>query len=275
MNDPKDKPVVARHLEENQGTSEPGITRHGPLLSTDELKEEYLFGVPMRAALTGQEISDETLKRFIRKAVAEVEQTVRIPVTPVKVAGEKIDYERADDIQFGTKKLMRYPVIQVDALQALWPGRNEGQEINYPTNWVELMPETGIIRLVPRSGTDVQADINFIRSVGYQGIPISGLKHWPGMWRISYTAGFPHDKVPDSINDLIGTIAALKLLSQMGPAIFPMSSYSVGIDSMSQSSGNAGPQWLSGRIKELSEERDRMIQQLKAYYGTDITMSVW
>ena len=251
------------------------MTRHGPLLSVEELRDEYLFGVPMRAPLTGQEISDETLKRFIRKGIAEVEQAVRIPVHPVKVTQEKIDYERADDIQFGTKKLMRFPVIQVDALQALWPGRIEGQEINYPTNWVELSPETGVIRLVPRSGSDVQADVNFIRSVGYQGIPISGLKHWPNMWRVSYTAGFPHDQVPDSINDLIGTIAALKFLSQMGPAIFPMNSYSTGIDSMSQSSGNAGPQWLAGRIKELTDERDRMVNQLKAYYGTDITLSVW
>ena len=275
MSDPTDKPVIATHLEENQGTGEPGITRHGPIISPDELKDEYLFGVPMKAALTGQEISDETLKKFIRKAIAEVEQAVRIPVAPVQVVDEKHDYERADDTQFSTKKLMRFPVIQIDAIKALWPGRNDGQEICFPTSWGELNPETGVLRLVPKTGTSLNSDANFIFSTGHGGIPFSSMKHWPGMWRISYTAGFPHDKVPDSINDLIGTIAALKLLSQMGPAIFPLGSYSTGIDGMSQSTSSAGPQWLKGRIQELTEERERMITQLKQYYGTDITMSVW
>lgn len=275
MSDPTDKPVIPKHLEENQGDGEPGQTRHGPLLSTEELRDEYLFGVPMKAPLTGQVISDETLKRFIRKAVAEVEQAVRIPVTPVKVVDEKHDFERADDLQFSTRKLMRFPVIQIDAVKALWPGRNDGQEIAFPTQWAELSPETGIVRLIPKTGTTVDSDVNFVFSSGYSGLAFMGMKSWPGMWRFSYTAGFPHDKIPDSINDLIGVIAALKLLSQMGPAIFPLGSYSTGIDGMSQSSSSAGPQWLAGRIKELSEERERMIMQLKQYYGTDITMSVW
>ena len=275
MSDPKDKPVIPYPLQENQGDSEPGFTRHGPIISVDDLKDEYLFGVPMRAPLTGQEISDETLKKFIRKGIAEAEQSIRIPISPVKVVDEKFDYERADDIHFSTRKLMRFPVIQVDALKALWPGRNDGQEINFPTQWVELTPETGMIRVIPKTGSTVESGANFIFSSGYSGVAFMGMKSWPGMWRISYTAGFPHDQVPDAVNDLIGTIAALKLLSQLGPAIFPMNSYSSGIDSMSQSSGNAGPQWLAGRIKELTDERDRMVTQLKQYYGTDITMSVW
>ena len=275
MSDPKDKPVIPQPLDENQGQGEPGFTRHGPLLNVDQLREEYLFGVPMKAPLTGQEITEETLKRFIRKAVAEVEQAVRIPVSPVKVIDEKHDYERADDVHFSTRKLMRWPVIQVDAVKALWPGRVDGGEVNFPTQWVELTAEQGLIRMVPKSGTNVEQDSNFIFSAGYAGISTMNVKNWPNLWRISYTAGFPHDKVPDSVNDLIGTIAALKLLSQMGPAIFPLSSYSTGIDSMSQSSSNAGPQWLKGRIDELTQERERMILQLKQYYGTDITMMVW
>ena len=274
MADPKDAPIITDSSSLNEGEGEPGFTRVGPLLDPDRLKQEYLFGIFFKAALTGEEITNETLKQFIRKGISEFEIAVRIPVNPVRIT-ERFNYERADDVQFGTRQLKRWPLLKVEALMALWPGRVDGQEANYPTNWVEPDGDTGLIRIIPRSGSDVQADINFIRAVGYQGITIGNIKHWPNLWRVTYVAGFEFDRIPDAVNDLIGTLAAIKFLSQMGPAIFPLNSYTIGVDGLSQGTGNAGPQWLAGRIQELAQERDRLIANLKSHYGTDIQLTVF
>lgn len=269
---PDDAPVYTDATDLNQGEGDPGFHRVGPLLDVERFQQEYLFGIPMRAALTGETITEETLKRFIEKAISDFETSVRIPVRPVRVF-QKFDYERADDLAFGCRQLKRWPLLKVESLKALWPGRVEGQEANYPTNWIEADGDTGLIRIVPRSGTDVQTNINFVSASGYIGLPLAGnFKTWPGMWRVTYIAGFAQDRVPEAVNDLIGILAAIKFLSQMGPAIFPYNSQSIGIDGLSQGTGSGGPQWLAGRLQDLEMQRDRLTQQLKAHYGTDIIL---
>jgi len=274
-NNPVDTIVISDASDLNQGEGDPGFSRVGPLLDHNQLKQEYLFGIPLKAALTGEEITAETLKRFIEKAVSEFETSVRIPVRPVRVI-QKFDYERADDQQFGTRQLKRWPVYKVEKLSALWPGRVEGQEANYPTDWVEIEGDCGLFRIVPRSGTDVQTNVNFISSAGYIGLPIAGnFKTWPGMWRVQYIAGFPYDKIPHAVNHLIGVMAAIYFIDQMGAAIFPFGSQSVGIDGLSQGTSTGGPQWLASRLASLKEERERLVTSLKAHYGTDVILAAF
>lgn len=260
----------------NQGPGEPGFDRFGPMIDPERFKKEYLFGIPLRAALTGEVVDDETLKQFIRKGVGDFESTVRVPVNPVRIT-DRFDFERADDIGFGTRRLTRWPVIKVENLKALWPGRNEAlaplgltQEIDYPTSWVTLQGDQGLIRIIPNSGTLVNADANFLSSSAYRAVVLGGLKAWPNLWRVTYIAGMDYDQIPDIVNDCIGTMAAVKFLSQMGPAIFPVLSQNVSLDGMGQSVTTSGPTWLQLRIQELQQERDRMIEMLKTHYGTDI-----
>lgn len=274
-NGPQDKPIANTGTTIlGQGEGEPGFTRSGPILDVDTFRLQYLFGIPLRAPLTGQEVTDDMLKMFIRKGISDFETSVRIPVSPVRKT-DKINYERADDTQFGTRQLERWPVLKIEALQALYPGRHLGQEANYPTDWVVPQGDTGLIRIVPRSGTDVNANINFVTSVGYTGIQMNNFKHWPDLWSITYIAGFDFEKIPDVVNDLIGTLAAIKLLSQLGPALMPFNSRSIGLDGMSQGTSNGGPAWLAGRIADLIAERDRLVANLKSHYGTDIVMMAW
>lgn len=265
----------------NMGLGEPGFDRFGPLIDPQRVKDEYLFGIPLKAALTGQELSDETIKAVIRKAVGDFETSVRIAVNPVRIT-DMIDFQRADDAQFGTKKLTRWPVLKVENLKALWPGRNDimaqfgdSQEIDYPTSWVSLLGDQGLIRVIPNSGTLVNADVNFLASSAYRSIVLGGLKSWPNMWRVTFIAGMDYDKIPDIVNDCIGTMAAIRILSQLGPAIFPLASHGIGLDGLSQSVATAGPQWLAGRLQELTAERDRLVDQMKSHYGTDIQFTVF
>lgn len=273
----KDNPVTqGAGTPFNQGGGEPGFDRLGPLIDPERFKNEYLFGIPLKAALTGEEISLETLKQFIRKGVGEFESSVRVPLNPVRIT-DRFDFERADDLAFGTRRLTRWPVLKVENLKALWPGRNETlapdgptQEIDYPTSWVSLQGDQGLVRVIPNSGTLVNADANFLSSSAYRSVVLGGLKAWPNMWRITYIAGMDHDLIPDAVNDLVGTMAAIKALSVLAPAIFPVLSQSVTLDGMGQTVTTGGPQWLALRIQELIAEREKMVEELKVHYGTDI-----
>lgn len=273
-NNPKDTIVIGEITDLLQGEGDPGFSRSGPLLDAGTFRTDYLFGVPMKAALTGDIITVEMLKRFIERAVSDFETSVRIPVRPVRIT-EKFDYERADDLAFGTRQLKRWPVLQIEKLEALWPGRVPGQGAVYPTDWVELEGDNGLIRIVPRSASSSPTNVNFVSSGGYAGTPIGNFKNWPGLWHLQYTAGFKQDHIPHAVNHLIGIMAAIGLLSQLGPAIFPYSSQSIGIDGMSQGTSSGGPQWLALRMQELIAERERLILSLRSHYGTDIQLAAF
>lgn len=274
MSNPKDSPVPGNAKEFNQGTGEPGLIRAEPLLDIKRFKEEYLFGIPLTSKLTGEKVTNNALKSFIRKGIGDFEVSVRIPVSPVR-ATDKFDFERADDLQFGTRRLSRWPLLQIEGLQAVLPGRTEEQTVDYPTSWVNPDGESGMIRITPTSSSLTNADQQFIASTGFRSLAMGNMKAWPNLWRITYTAGFDFDKVPPIVNDLIGVMSAIKFLSILGPVLFPVQSISIGLDGLSQSTGNAGPQFLAQRLQELTAERDRMVPMLKAYYGTDIILSVW
>lgn len=271
MSDPTDKPLIIDLSTEDQGIGEPGQTRKEPLLDVQTFKDTFLFGIPLVAPLTGQELSDDSLKIFIRRGIGEFESAVRIPVTPVQCF-EKFDYERADDIAFGTRRLRRWPILSVTKLEAQFPGRTLTQAVAYPTTWVECDGDTGLIRITPKSGTDVNTNANFVTSIGYQGLSMGGMKSYPALWQITYVAGFDFNNVPAEVNDLIGTFAAIKVLGMLGPSIMPYNSYSVGIDGMSQGTSNAGPQWLQARVAELQAQAEKLTVDLKSRYATDIQL---
>lgn len=281
-----DNPVTRFYGDSLGGTEtqgEPGFTRVGPVLDVEKFKSDYLFGIPLTSSLTNETVSDESLKRFIKKGIGDLEVSLRISVNPIRIT-DPFDFERADDLRFGTKQLTRWPVLKVERLFALWPGRNDilasvdpnqSQEVDYPTSWVTMTGDTGLIRIIPNSGSIVNADATFLASSSYRSVVLGGLKSWPNMWRVTYVAGFDMDKVPDIINDTIGVMAAIRFLSMMGPAIFPYASQSIGLDGMSQSVATAGPQWLAARIQDLEQERDRLVQLLKTHYNTDITFAAF
>jgi hypothetical protein len=274
-NAPIDSPVVIDPQTVDFGSREPGFITRGPLLTPKRFKKKYLFGIPLKAALTDDELDLDDLKDFLRDAVAECENQVRIPISPVRIT-DKFDYERADDMQFGTRRLTRWPLLQVEKLAVLYPGRTPGEEAMFPTSWVEPDGNTGMIRFVPRSGADMQQDLNFTAAqFGFHGILAGNLKSWPDMWNVTYLAGFQADAIPDALNDLIGIMAAIKVLSILGPATMPYNSYSVGIDGLSQGAGNAGSSWLGQRMQELMQERDRKIAECRAHWGTDIILAAF
>ena len=93
-----------------------------------------------------------------------------------------------------------------------------------------------------------------------------GVTDFPGGIRIKYTCGFEEGKVPAAISGLIENIAAYRMLSILGPVIFPLNSVGISIDGVSQSTGTAGPQFLQSRLKDLERIIDEQKKAVKTYY---------
>jgi hypothetical protein len=93
-----------------------------------------------------------------------------------------------------------------------------------------------------------------------------GLDNFPGAVRVKYQAGFEQDKIPAAIVELIENLAAHKLLTFIGPLIFPHTSVGVSMDGVSQSVGTPGPQFLAARIKDLADIIQTQKDTIKSYY---------
>jgi hypothetical protein len=272
-----DSPIKGRTDALLNGQSEPGFTRTGPILGVEELVDDYLTGLPLISALTGEPVSEKTLERFITRAISDVEVALRIPLSPTRCQ-DHFDFKQADD-QFGlgVKKLQRFPIIQIEALEICYPGRDPNDDTQYATvssNWAVLDGDTGLVRVVPTAGNSFTPNIGFVTSQGYR-IPYGGnFEAWPNMWRITYVAGFQHDRVPAIVNDLVGHYAACRAISTLGPLIYPANGYSIGQGQFSQSTSTMGPAFLAQRLQELTAERDRILGFLKVHFSQAVQFAV-
>jgi hypothetical protein len=260
-------PISQFPLWENRD-EQPLSTRYAPLPTAATLKSRDLFGIPLRSALTGQTVDDATLQDYINQAVSQLEHTLDIYITPTTFT-EKHDYQRdMFAFSFAYIKLNHPNVISVSAVQISFNNAtNIPAVVTFPVEHVHLMPQEGVVQLVPAYGTSLSGFLlSAFSGVQYHAFQQALLSNWPGGVRVTYTAGFEDGKIPAAISGLIGRIAAYKFLSTLGPVLFPHNSVSIGIDGVSQSSSNPGPAFLNQRLQEL----DRMIKEetevVRGYY---------
>jgi hypothetical protein len=93
------------------------------------------------------------------------------------------------------------------------------------------------------------------------------MDNFPGGVRVNYTAGFEKDKVPSAIVDLIENMSAYKILTFIGPLLFPQTSVGISMDGVSQSVGTPGPQFLAQRIKDLEGIIEKQKMTIRGYYS--------
>ena len=247
---------------------EPTVERYSALPSIDDVKDNKLFGIPLKSALTGQELKDKTIQFYINSAISEIEHTLDLYITPVKFL-ETHDYERARFTwSYNYMKLDHPNILNISKVELSFnnnptiPGF-----VSFPLEHVYVRPQEGTIQLVPAFGTSISGFLlSAFSGVQFHALQAVGAAGFPGGVRVEYTAGFAQDKVPTSICELIQCIAAINILSTIGPILFPNTSISISIDGASQSTGGFGPKYLNDRIDQLKEERDRMMDVAKGYY---------
>lgn len=247
---------------------EPSVDRYSALPTPDDMRNQSLFGIPLKSALTGQTVTDATLQSYINQAISQIEHTLDIYITPVQFL-DKHDYVREMFAHsFAYVKLDHPNVISVESVQISFNNDTLAPAaITFPLEHVHLMPQEGVVQLVPAYGTSLAGFLlSAFSGVQFCAFQNALLQNWPGAIRISYTSGFQPGKIPSSISGVIERLAAYKFLSALGPVIFPVNSSSVGIDGASQSVSTLGPGFLKQRMDELDKTIKEELDALKGYY---------
>lgn len=244
-----------------------------PLITPGQVKIHHLFGIPlvsaMRDPLTGmaQVMTDDIIKEIIVRAVAIVEADTGLIIFPRQIK-EKHPFDKAEFEAFGYFRLQNRPVATIESL-SISPSDN-ATIYNVPLNWIETgYLEQGQINIVPlASGLGYSGMVSGMSTAGGIFLTSLGAHHWiPAFWLIVYTAGFPDGMLPRIVNELIGVVAAMEILSLLGSTYGGSTSHSLSIDSVSQSVSKPGPDIFRLRLETLAEKRKTLTKKLKAAYG--------
>lgn len=261
---PTQEPWPLRHIEE----LDPKVSRFCSLPTAADVKKTKLFGIPLCSSFTGEELSDEALDFYINTAISEIEHTLDLSITPVRYR-EKHDYRRFNFTwNYAYLKLDHPNILNVEKLELSFSNDADVNGfVDFPLEHVHVMPQEGVIQLVPAFGTSLSGFLlSAFSGTQFHALRATGITDFPGGFRVQYTAGFNQDKVPYLICQAIEIMAALNVLSILGPILFPQTSTSIGIDGTSQSVGTFGPKHLNDRITQLEQERVRVMDSLKGYY---------
>lgn len=265
-NTPTHTPFPAFEIDQESSPN-----RYMPLPTPELLKHTVLFGIPLRSFITGETVSDEALQLYIDEAVSEVEHTLDLYVTPVTFR-ERHDYSRHQFFwSFGYFKVNHGPVLDVSKYQLSF---NNGSGapgavplVDIPLEFIHVQPEEQTIQLVPAQGVTISGLITSVYSgLGFHAFNNQALSAWPGAILIEYRAGFKEGQIPALIGGLIANLAAWKMLSVMGPILFPYNGVSIGIDGVSQSTSTPGPAFLQNRLQDLKGLIDSQYDAAKGYY---------
>lgn len=235
----------------------------------DTLRAGALFGIPLHSALTGQDVSDATLQRYIDESISEIEHTLDLYITPIEFT-ERTDYNSHLMFwSFGYVKLAHGPILDVLSYRLTF---NNGFSdvtplIDVPLEFIFVQPQEQTVQLVPATGTTIAGFVTTLYSgVGFSALNAGGITNWPGALEIRYRCGFPNGKLPAVLSGLIENMAAYKILSFMGPILFPYNGVSISIDGTSQSSSTLGPTFLQNRLKDLQGLITTQMEAAKGYY---------
>jgi len=262
---PQIEPFPSWNIDQDEIT-EPTV-RYEPMPIPTTMRQRVLFGIPLRSAMSQEEITDDTIQHYINAAISSVEHELDLYITPVKFR-EKHDYVKEMFVQnYAYIKLNHPNVLNVEALELSFSNVNDTRIVDFPVEFIHVMPQEGAIQLVPAFG---QTFSGFLLSAfsgsQFHAMRAMGVRDFPGGIRVTYTSGFDKDKIPSGIVSLIENIAAYQMLSILGPVIFPYNSVGVSIDGVSQSTSTMGPQYLSKRLDDLGKIIDEQKKAIKGYY---------
>ena len=235
------------------------------IMSVSDLKAIYLFGLDLTND-AGEPFPDLLFEWAIRWAINWVEHRLDIKIRPTQLT-ERYDYYRTEYQYWSIVDLREAPVISVEEYAVTWP--SDTDIIVFPTEWIQLRPDSGQVNIVPTSGTLAQT----LLTAGGTFLPLvaSGRDFVPNVLRIKYTAGFAEGEVPMALRDLIGKFASFAPLNIAGDLIVGagIASKSISIDGLSQSINTTSSATNAGygaRLVQYAKEIKEVVPTLERYY---------
>jgi hypothetical protein len=149
---------------------------------------------------------------------------------------------------------------------------NDKDIFQIPPDWIEaarfFQKQVNVIPLTVVGATGISsgqptgaAGLAFIAAMN------GGIDWVPSYWEITYTTGVcaKEGHVPMIVNELVGVIAAIEILGNLGAQNIN-TSVSVSHDGISQSSSNPGPAVYQTRIGELMAKRDDHVKKIRRIF---------
>jgi hypothetical protein len=243
------------------------IRRCEPLLTPEKLKSRYLKGIPL-VFPNGDEFTGEDLKDKIHLAINEAEVLLNMTVNKESFK-QKVPFDRSLYDAFIHIKTEHGPVLSIEAL---YIASADGQNIfQIPATWIETANfAKRLINVIPLlAAFGINSIQGSVSNAGIAFLSVMGGLGWvPAYWEIKYTAGMStkEGQVPVPVNELIGCLAAIDVLSAIAPSNI-YNSQTLSQDGISQSSSGVGPRIYELRIQELEVKRDTLIKKLKGIFS--------
>lgn len=256
---------------------EGAMKRYRSMPTPQDVFDRALMGLPKVFPLTGEEIEPSDCASYLENAMTEIEMSLNINITPVEHF-QSFDYiDGMFSANFSGMKLERWPATFVESLVLKFPHTqtaNPYQTYTIPPAWIALRRNR--INVVAAFGAiEVSTDQSNVATAGGLFSYITGFgrgAYQPAMLEVIYTAGFEPDKLPNSVHDIIVTLAALRFLEDVSFALFPVSNVNVAIDSVSQSASII-PNLLLKRIELMSAQYTAKVNALTRNFGRTIKMA--
>lgn len=255
--------VYPVHCDEASGL----VKRSEALLTPEKLRSRFLKGIPLTFP-NGDTFSDDDLKDKIMLAINEAELLLNMTVTREGFR-QKVPFDKSLYDAFIHVKTEHGPILTIERLHITSADRNSIFEI--PPTWIETANfAKRLINVIPLlAAFGVNSVQGSVSNAGIAFLTIMGGLGWvPAYWEVQYTAGmsYKEGQVPVPVNELIGCIAAISLLSEIAPSNI-YNSQSLSQDGISQSSSGPGPRLYEIRINELEDKKKTIISKLKGIFS--------
>lgn len=236
-----------------------------PIISVEQLKATYLFGIHIVDRVSGEEFSDAALQQYIDNAVSMLEHYLDISISPVKNFEEFKDYRLNDYSEWGYFQLNNYPVACIRKVDLVYFRDADGNPESIqtiPNNWLRLQAHDGIMRMIPNARFPANLQIS---QSGAFFPEILRAQMVPHAWRITYDYGFDPGRVPVLLNQAIGTIAAIQALIVGGHLILGagIAGTSISLDGLSQSIQTTQSAENSGYSSVIKDYSDKLFGKTK------------
>ena len=256
-----------------------------PLMTPDQLRIRMLFGLSLVSRIKDpithkpMVMTDEIIKDYIRLAVNEAEELLDLIIFPTKFS-EKLAFDRCDYEAWGYMKLSHRPVYLMERLTVM--PSNDQPVFTVPLTWIETSALAhGQLNLMPLTlSIGNSTGLGNYGNYGVMGpggggagsalfLSLFQQTRWlPSFWQADYEAGFPNGLLPITINEVIGNIAAINILSMIAATWAFATSTSLNVDGLGQSVGTPGPNIFTVRIGELQAQLKMLVNKFKARYQT-------
>lgn len=270
------EPLGGIYLE---GQLEAVFGRLEPIVTPELLVQRHLWGINLTSSqidpLTNQpyKLTTAMLQDYIVGAISEAEAELGLVLMPTQIK-EKKHYHRRDYQSWGYFQLGNKPISSLQSMKITFADGTEAYQ--FPNEWIEaanlvwgqvnLIPATFSGLLAPNYSANVPGNLLYLQFFNSNWVS--------ALIEFVYVAGFPDGLMPRLINEYVGTIATIGVLSRLAATNSKNQSMSISMDGVSQTVSNPGGQLYVPRIQDLKEQREILRKKIRKIYRRIVVSSV-